>query len=130
MSYQPSYILPSYGQQADDLKGSNASSAPAHAPEDMPNGLETGSCAMARAFYETYGEEASHYIDRVELGRFFAEKQDELLAQREDLRTLCTQNGREDPRRHWRQVLFALSRDGRVLRVTNGGKSIQWNFVA
>ena len=96
----------------------------------MPNGLETGSCAMARAFYETYGEEASHYIDRVELGRFFAEKQDELLAQREDLRTLCTQNGREDPRRHWRQVLFALSRDGRVLRVTNGGKSIQWNFVA
>ena len=36
------------------------------------------------------------------------------------------QNGRTDPRRHFRQILFALSKYHKVLNVVNGGMNIVW----
>ena len=101
-------------------------SAPARVEPDMENGFESGSCALARAFYDTHGVEASQINDRSELGRFFASKQNELL-QDEALMAACTKNGLEDPRRHWSQILFSLARHGKVLKVSSGGSWIEWN---
>jgi len=41
----------------------------------------------------------------------------------------CTKNGRTDPRRHFRQVLYALRLEGKVLQVFNGGTEIHWLMV-
>ena len=104
-------------------------SAPTLVDADMDNKLESGSCALAKAFYEKHGAEASQISDRRELGRLFASKQNELL-QDETLRATCTKNGREDPRRHWSQVLDSLVRDGKVLKVRDGGSWVDWNTVS
>ena len=104
-------------------------SAPTRVDADMDNNLESGSCALAKAFYEKHGAKASQISDRRDLGRLFASKQSELL-QDETLLATCTKNGREDPRRHWSQVLFALARDGKVLKVRDGGSWVDWNTVS
>ena len=98
---------------------------PARAPPDMENELESGACAMAKAFYDTYGSEAIQINDRRQLGMFFASKQ-HLLLENQDLYAACTKNGREDARRHWSQVLFSLCRHGKVLKVRDGGSWIEW----
>ena len=98
---------------------------PARAPPDMENELESGACAMAKAFYDTYGSEAIQINDRRQLGMFFASKQ-HLLLENQDLYAACTKNGREDARRHWSQVLFSLCRHGKVLKVEVGGSWIEW----
>jgi hypothetical protein len=103
---------------------------PAEVPSDMKNGLESGSVAVAKAFWLRYGVEASKYTTRQSLGRFFADCQADLfmnpLVFDAELYTECTKNGRTDPRRHFRQVLYALRVDGKVLKVFNGGTQIQW----
>ena len=108
---------------------------PAEVPSDMENGLESGSVAVAKAFWSRYGVEASKYTTRQSLGRFFADCQADLFSTLSDsqadaeLYTECTKNGRTDPRRHFRQVLYALRVDGKVLKVFNGGTEIQWLMV-
>ena len=106
---------------------------PAEVPSDMKNGLESGSVAVAKAFWLRYGVEASKYTTRQSLGHFFADCQADLfmnpLVFDAELYTECTKNGRTDPRRHFRQVLYALRVDGKVLKVFNGGTEIQWLMV-
>ena len=92
---------------------------------DMDNGLESGSCALATAFYNLHKDEAVVISDRHLLGKLFSNKQEELLLDME-LYKSCTVSGRQDPRRHWSQVLFALKNHVGVLRVVAGGSGVDW----
>lgn len=92
---------------------------------DMDNGLESGSCALAMAFYNLHKEEAVLIRDRHLLGKLFSNKQEELLLDMEIYKS-CKVSGRQDPRRHWSQVLFALKNHVRVLRVVAGGSVVEW----
>jgi len=98
---------------------------PARVATDMPDGLESGSCALAEAFFQTCGADAMRITERHALGQFFSNSQESLL-QNPKLYAACTKNGHQDPRRHWSQVLFALKNHGKVLQVVGGGSFIQW----
>lgn len=109
---------------------------PAEAPSDMENGLESGAVAIAQRFYDTYYHDIIHITDRLALGRYFASVQEKIFEDDNlpttegggggQLTAVCTENGRTDRRRHFRQVLYALRVHGKVLRVYKNGSYIDW----
>lgn len=100
--------------------------------------LESGSCAMAERFYNTYEREIIDIEDRRELGRFYVSVQQRLLENPRRFpdehplfagKTLSEVTSRGDTiqaERHFRQVLFSLVTHGKVCRVYDQGAWISW----
>ena len=89
----------------------SSTTTPAYVEPDMPNGCETGACALAKCFYDNNFQVLRRLKFRRELSEYF-------------IRTFPTWAPPEVVtnqalQRSFSQVLFALVHDGKILRVSN-----------
>ena len=90
---------------------SSTTTTPPYVEPDMPNGCETGACALAKCFYDNNFQVLRRLRFRRELSDYY-------------IRTFATWAPPEvvtNPalQRSFSQVLFALVHDGKILRVSN-----------
>ena len=90
---------------------STSSNAPAMVESDMDNGLETVSCQLARKFYERYGASLHGITKRGALSQFYIDTYE----------SWCPEDLAGQPR-HFKQVLYALANDTKMVRVVGGGR--------
>lgn len=105
-----------------DQMASSTTTTPPHVDPDMPNGCETGACALAKCFYDNNFQVLRRLRFRRELSEYF-------------IRTFPTWAPQEvvaNPalQRSFSQVLFALVHDGKILRVSNSKLSWAINRTA
>ena len=105
-----------------DQMASSTTTTPPHVDPDMPNGCETGACALAKCFYDNNFQVLRRLRFRRELSEYF-------------IRTFATWAPPEvvaNPalQRSFSQVLFALVHDGKILRVSNSKLSWAINRTA
>lgn len=94
---------------------STSSNAPAMVESDMDNGLETVSCQLARKFYERYGASLHGITKRGALSQFYIDTYE----------SWCPEDLAGQPR-HFKQVLYALANDTKMVRVVGGGRFLRW----
>jgi hypothetical protein len=94
---------------------STSSNAPAMVESDMDNGLETVSCQLASKFYERYGASLHGITKRGALSQFYIDTYD----------SWCPEDLAGQPR-HFKQVLYALANDTKMVRVVGGGRFLRW----
>ena len=94
---------------------STSSNAPDMVDPDMENGLESVSCKLAKTFYERYGASLHGITKRGALSQFYIDTYE----------TWCPTDLNGQPR-HFKQVLYALVNDGKVVRVVGGGRFLRW----
>ena len=100
----------------------SSTTTPPYVEPDMPNGCETGACALAKCFYDNNFQVLRRLRFRRELSEYF-------------IRTFATWAPPEvvaNPalQRSYSQVLFALVHDGKILRVSNSKLSWAINRTA
>ena len=100
----------------------SSTTTPPYVEPDMPNGCETGACALAKCFYDNNFQVLRRLRFRRELSEYF-------------IRTFATWAPPEvvaNPaiQRSFSQVLFALVHDGKILRVSNSKLSWAINRTA
>ena len=94
---------------------STSSNAPAMVESDMDNGLETVSCQLASKFYERYGASLHGITKRGALSQFYIDTYE----------SWCPDDLAGQPR-HFKQVLYALANDTKMVRVVGGGRFLRW----
>lgn len=94
---------------------STGSNAPEQVAADMDNGLETVSCRLAKTFYERYGASLHGITKRGQLSQFYIDTYE----------SWCPDDLVGQPR-HFKQVLFALANDTKMVRVVGGGRFLRW----
>ena len=106
----------------------------------IPEGTESGAIHLARCLFETYQGILYKFTRRSDFNAFLIAVQDHLVCTTPLLLEQLTYlHGNEGdgpngngiphlPRRHTKQVLFALVNHGKVCRVTNQGKTIVWTY--
>ena len=94
---------------------STSSNAPAMVESDMDNGLETVSCRLAKVFYERYGASLHGITKRGQLSQFYIDTYE----------NWCPDDLVGQPR-HFKQVLYALANDTKMVRVVGGGRFLRW----
>lgn len=97
---------------------SSSSNAPEMVPADMDNGLESVSVKLAKAFYERYGTSLHGMTKRGQLSQFYIDTYE----------SWCPSDLSGQPR-HFKQILYALVNDGKVVRVVGGGRFLRWAYV-
>ena len=94
---------------------STSSNAPDMVAADMDNGLESVACKLAKTFYERYGASLHGITKRGALSQFYIDTYD----------SWCPAELTGQPR-HFKQVLYALVNDGKVVRVVGSGRFLRW----
>jgi len=94
---------------------STGSNAPEQVAADMDNGLETVSCLLAKTFYARYGSSLHGITKRGQLSQFYIDTYE----------SWCPADLVGQPR-HFKQVLFALANDTKMVRVVGGGRFLRW----
>ena len=94
---------------------STSSNAPAMVESDMDNGLETVSCQLASKFYERYGASLHGITKRGALSQFYIDTYE----------SWCPEDLSGQPR-HFKQVIYALANDTKMVRVVGGGRFLRW----
>lgn len=98
---------------------STSSNAPEMVAADMDGGLETVSVKLAEAFYKRYGSTLHGMTKRGQLSQFYIDTYE----------SWCPEELRGQPR-HFKQVLYALVNDGKVVRVVGGGRFLRWAYAS
>ena len=97
---------------------STSSNAPEMVKADMDGGLESVSVKLAKAFYERYGTSLHGMTKRGQLSQFYIDTYE----------SWCPEELTGQPR-HFKQILYALVNDGKVVRVVGGGRFLRWAYV-